>query len=80
MVSVTVEELAARFRYYLGKADISQAELARRIGLKPPTISSWVHGVSAPTYDNICRACKEMGVDLAKFFGPLPENSVEAAS
>lgn len=72
-----MDDLAARLRHYLGVARITQADLARAIGVKPAAVSQWLSQQrdrrSDPTHENLAKAVAALGIDLATFWGPLPE-------
>ncbi len=45
-------------KYYLTKYDISQAELAKRLGVTPTSVSNWATGQKAPRMDKVDAMCE----------------------
>ena len=46
--------------------NISQAEIARRIGVKPQTMSNYLNGKIMPAYDTFANLCKVLDLDPAE--------------
>lgn len=42
--------------------------LAKACGVTPASVSSWEHGDSSPTHENLARVARACGVDLAEFW------------
>lgn len=80
--------LADRLTTAMTHAKISQAELARRCGVKPPSVSGWLSGKSKFLRgENLLSAARTLGVNqqwLATGQGPMlpqtPSTAVEVAS
>ena len=51
-------KFAEILREFLTENNLSQAEFARRIGVKPSQVSEWLHGKAKPGYDTL----KEMSI------------------
>jgi transcriptional regulator with XRE-family HTH domain len=47
---------------YIRDSEISQSELARRLGVSQPTVSDWISGKKTPSGDKVLSLAKEMGV------------------
>ena len=45
-------------KYYLTKYDISQAELAKRLGVTPTSVSNWATGQKTPRMDKVDAMCE----------------------
>lgn len=70
--------LSTRLRLAMEKAKISQAELARECGVKPPSVSGWLSGKSKFLRgENLLKAARALGVTedwLATGKGPMHHN------
>lgn len=44
-------------KYYLDQYDMSQAELAKRLGVSTTSVSNWVQGLKAPRMDKVDSMC-----------------------
>lgn len=65
---------------YRNEAKLTQAELAKKIGISSPTLSSWEQGKSIPDIDKLYELSVVLGVDLVTISGftlsePVPELS-----
>ena len=47
-----------RLQHYLNQYDISQAELARRLGASTTAVSNWVNGTKSPRMSKIDMMCE----------------------
>ena len=47
-----------RLQYYLDQYDISQAELARRLGVGTTSVSNWVNGTKSPRMSKVDMMCE----------------------
>lgn len=54
-----------RLKYYLSRDDISQKELAIRLGVGTSIVSDWVHGRKSPRMEKIDKMCKIFGCTRA---------------
>ena len=61
------------FKELLKKADLSCAQLARRVGVSRAIAHAWTSGVSAPTYDKLPLIAQHLGVDTITVFNALLE-------
>jgi transcriptional regulator with XRE-family HTH domain len=50
---------------------ITQADLARRVGIKPSAINQWMSGSVMPSDDNAARAAGALGEDLEYFMARI---------
>lgn len=50
------------------EAGLTQRELARRLGIKPPNISQYERGVKTPKFETILRIADALGVDWEIFY------------
>lgn len=54
---------------YRKEAKLTQAELAKKIGVSSPTLSSWEQGKSIPDIDKLYEISVVLGVDLVTISG-----------
>lgn len=59
-------KLSDQLRREIEKADISQYELARRVGLDKSVLSRFMHGKSGLSVQNIDLIAEELGLELRK--------------
>lgn len=66
---------------YRKEAKLTQAELAKKIGISSPTLSSWEQGKSIPDIDKLYELSVVLGVDLVTISGfTLSESITESKS
>lgn len=46
-----------RLRYYLSKYDITQAELAKKLGVGTTSVYNWCNGIKTPRMDKVDAMC-----------------------
>ena len=46
-----------RLKYYLAKYDMSQLDLAKRLGVGPTSVSYWCNGIKSPRMDKVDAMC-----------------------
>ena len=56
-------------REFLTENNLSQAEFARRIGVKPGQVSEWLHGKAKPGYDTLRAMATAFSVSADYFLG-----------
>lgn len=49
--------------------DMTQEELAKKLGVKPPAVSKWERGLSYPRMDNVARMAEIFGVSMDVVMG-----------
>ncbi|MDO5540558.1 MAG: helix-turn-helix transcriptional regulator [Eubacteriales bacterium] len=47
-----------RLRYYLNKNDMTQVELAKKIGVGSTSVYNWCNGIKTPRMDKVDAMCK----------------------
>lgn len=57
----TLEITTYRIQLLLKETGLSQAELARRIGIAQQTVQKWVHGISSPSTINMDKLSEVTG-------------------
>jgi transcriptional regulator with XRE-family HTH domain len=66
--------VAAEIRAELGRQRISQADLARRLGVSRPWVSRRLNGDTALTIGDIATIADNLGVPVTHFVGPVDEH------
>lgn len=51
---------------------ITQAELAKRVGVSPAAVAQWETGGSKPTHENVELIAKAIGISLSLFWDDPP--------
>lgn len=54
---------AERLRYYLDINDMTQKELAHRLGVGTTSVYNWLNEIKAPRMDKVDQMCKIFGCD-----------------
>ncbi|MCI8499322.1 MAG: helix-turn-helix transcriptional regulator [Clostridia bacterium] len=60
---ITLEQIQKRLAEAIKQSGLSQSEIARRLGIKHPQISCYVHGKKLPALDTLANLCKILDVD-----------------
>ncbi|MBQ7778356.1 MAG: helix-turn-helix transcriptional regulator [Oscillibacter sp.] len=57
--------------------NMTQDELAARLGVKPPAISKWEKGLTYPKMENVLKMSEIFGVSMSVVMGmePIPETA-----
>lgn len=57
--------------------DMTQEELAKRLGVKPPAVSKWERGLTYPRTENVVKMAEIFGVGMSVVMGlePVPETA-----
>lgn len=57
--------------------NMTQDELASRLGVKPPAISKWENGLTYPKMENVLKMSEIFGVSMSVVMGmePIPETA-----
>lgn len=59
---------------YREAANISQKELAKRLGVVPSRISNWETGANCPTIDILFEVCEILNVSINDIYGIYPDS------
>lgn len=59
---------------YREAANISQKELAKRLGVVPSRISNWETGANCPTIDILFEVCEILNVSINDIYGVYPDS------
>lgn len=57
-------------KQYLVDQDISQAELATRVGVKQPTVWEWLNGKSKPSAERLRTLSQVTGISIDRLLSP----------
>ena len=57
------------FKKYRKEAEISQAELADKMGVSRNTLINWEAGINFPDLDNVSTLCTILNIPLSELFG-----------
>lgn len=60
---ITIEQIQQRLANEITSSNISQAEIARRLGVRHQQISCYLHGKKMPALDTLANLCKILDVD-----------------
>lgn len=55
--------------------DMTQEELAKKLGVKPPAVSKWERGLAYPRMDNVARMAEIFGVSMDVVMGLKSANA-----
>lgn len=62
---ITLEQIQARLIKEIKNSTLSQTELAKRLGIKQPTIGQYLSGRALPALDTFANLCAILEVDPA---------------
>ncbi len=60
---ITLEQIRERLSEAIRNSGMTQTELARRLGIRQPTIGQYLSGRSMPALDTFANLCKVLDVD-----------------
>lgn len=60
---ITLEQIRERLAEAIRNSGMTQTELARRLGIRQPTIGQYLSGRSMPALDTFANLCKVLDVD-----------------
>ena len=60
---ITLAQIQKRLAESIRQSGMTQTELARRLGIKPPTVSQYLSGRSMPALDTLANLCKVLDLD-----------------
>lgn len=55
--------------YYLHMRNVSQKELAERLGISPSAVSNWTKGKNTPDIENLVAICKILNISVNELLG-----------
>lgn len=62
---ITTDDIRARLVEAIRQSNFTQTELAKRLGIKQPTIGQYLSGRSMPALDTFANLCAVLDVDPA---------------
>lgn len=63
-----LKAFANRLKYYLEQNDMTQKELAEKIGVTPAAVSNWCNGIKSPRMDAVDAMCRLFGCRREDFY------------
>jgi len=60
------------------RRDLNASGLATLIGVKPPSVSDWIHGVTEPKTENVQNISRALSIPIADVYGALGRLPTEA--
>lgn len=68
MANKQAKEIGEKIKNVRSDAHVTQAELARRLGVKPQSISQYERGVKRPKIETLEKIANALGVNIACFY------------
>lgn len=62
-------EFGKNFKYYRKQSDLTQKEVAAKLGISQSNVSDWENNVSRPEYENLIALAKLYDVTLDELLG-----------
>lgn len=66
MDMIELEQIKSKLQEALKYNELSQSEIARRIGVKPQTVYEYLNGMIVPALDTFANLCKVLDLDPAE--------------
>ena len=60
---ITIEQIRVKISEAIKQSGLSQSEIARRLGIKPTQITSYLHGRKMPALDTLANLCVILDLD-----------------
>lgn len=60
---ITLEEIRIQVIEAIKESGLSQTELAKKLRIKQPTVSDYIHGKSMPALDTFANLCEVLDLD-----------------
>ncbi len=61
-------------------ANMSQVQLAERLGISKGTVNNWTKGNNSPDVDMVPQICRVLGISISSLYTPLPFEPEEIQS
>lgn len=69
------DNISNNIAYYRKKMGWTQSELAKRVGVKTTSVSSWERGANAPDIELLYSICELFGISLNDMYGVNSEKN-----
>ena len=66
---IVLSEIQKRLAEEIKKSGLTQTEIARRLGVKQPTVRQYLSGRAMPSLDTFANLCVILDVDPAEILG-----------
>ena len=66
---IVLSEIQKRLAEEIKKSGLTQTEIARRLGVKQPTVRQYLSGRAMPSLDTFANLCVILDVDPAEVLG-----------
>ena len=66
---ITLANIQTRLSEAIMRSELSQTEIAKRLGVNPSQISCYVHGKKLPALDTFANLCAILDVDSKDILG-----------
>lgn len=63
------DNIGDNIKYYLDKLNMSQKDLADKVGTKPGAVSKWINKTQAPDIELMPKVCEALNISLEDLFG-----------
>ena len=63
---ITLTQIRTKLSEAIQQSDLTQSEIARRVGVKHSQISCYVHGKKLPALDTLANLCVVLDIDPAE--------------
>lgn len=73
------EEIAKNIAFYRKRANLTQKELASKIGVKNTAVSNWESGKNSIDIDTLVELCRVLDVSICDIYG-IQSGSVQLSS
>ena len=60
---ITIDQIRARIAEAIKYSGMSQTELAKKLGIKQPTVGQYLSGRALPALDTLANLCKILDID-----------------
>ena len=72
--------IAIRIAAWRKARGLTQAAIARTVGVSVSAASLWEAGLANPSQRNLEKIVEALGLTMARFYGPLPKRTRKAAA
>lgn len=69
------ERLGKRLSAFLNALNMSQVELAQKVGVTPASVNNWCKGIKIPRMPKIDKICEVLGITRSQLMDDTPEGN-----